>query len=127
MPDGLRCGAPARKGRALCYWHDPESAEAADEARRLGGMHRRRAKTVAAVWDFAGLRTVEGSQRLLEAAAIETMALENSIPRNRTLIAAAQAAPKLIETAELLARIERLESALGLGDRSTPGDPLDDL
>jgi hypothetical protein len=35
------------------------------------------------------LRTVESAQRLLETAAIETLALENSIQRNRTLISAA--------------------------------------
>jgi hypothetical protein len=127
MPDGLDCKAPARRGRSLCYWHDAATSDDAAEARRVGGLHRRRAKTVAAVWDFAGLRTVEGSQRLLEAAALETMALENSIPRNRTLIAAAQAAPKLIETAELQARIEALEAAVGLGKGLPGDDPLDDL
>ncbi len=118
MLDGLRCRAPARRGKALCYWHDPDTADEAAEARRLGGLHRRRAKAVAALYDFAGLRTIEGSQRLLETAAVETMALANSVPRNRTLIAAAQAAPRLIETAELAGRIGAIEAAIRDGGDS---------
>ncbi len=100
MPDGLACRAPAMRGQSHCYWHDPARLEEAADARRLGGLHRRRATSVATVYDFAGLRTVEGAQRLLETAALETFALDNSIARNRALIAAARMAPKLIESAE---------------------------
>jgi hypothetical protein len=103
MPDGLVCRAPAMRGQSHCYWHDPSRLEEATDARRLGGLHRRKATSVATVYDFAGLRTVEGAQRLLETAAIENLALENSIGRNRALIAAARMAPKLIENAELRA------------------------
>ena len=103
MPDGLVCRAPAMRGQSHCYWHDPSRLEEAADARRLGGLHRRKATSVATVYDFAGLRTVEGAQRLLETAALETFALENSIGRNRALIAAARMAPKLIENAELRA------------------------
>jgi hypothetical protein len=100
MPDGLLCRAPAMRGQTHCYWHDPSRVEEAAEARRLGGLHRRKATNVAAVYDFVGLRTVEGAQRLLETVALDTLSLDNSIARNRALIAAAQMAPKLIETAE---------------------------
>jgi hypothetical protein len=103
MPDGLGCRAPAMRGQSHCYWHDPSRLEEAADARRLGGLHRRKATSVATVYDFAGLRTVEGAQRLLETAALETFALDNSIARNRALIAAAQTAPQLIEDAELRA------------------------
>jgi hypothetical protein len=88
------------RGKSHCYWHDPSRLEEAAEARRLGGLHRRKTTSVAAVYDFAGLRTVEGAQRLLETAALETFALDNSIARNRALIAAAKMAPQLIESAE---------------------------
>ena len=94
------CRAPAMRGQDRCYWHDPARLEETDDARRLGGLHRRKATSVAAVYDFAGLRTVEGAQRLLETAALETFALDNSIARNRALIAAAKMAPQLIEDAE---------------------------
>jgi hypothetical protein len=111
MPDGLRCRAPALRGRTLCYWHDPDSAEEAAEARRIGGLHRRKAKSLATIFDFSGLRSIEDAQRLLETAALETLALENSIPRNRTLISAAAGAGKLIEVGELEARLAALEAA----------------
>ncbi len=103
MADGLACRAPAMRGQSHCYWHDPSRLEEAADARRLGGLHQRKATSLAAVYDFAGLRTVEGAQRLLETAALETFALTNSTARNRALIAAAKTAPKLIENAELRA------------------------
>jgi hypothetical protein len=119
MPDGLRCRAPALRGKALCYWHDPDKADEAAEARRIGGMHRRKAKSVATIYDFSGLRTVESAQRLLETAALETLALENSIARNRTLISAASGAGRLIETGDLEARLATVEAAVGSKERST--------
>jgi len=29
------------KGEDFCFWHSPEHAEEAEEARRLGGLRRR--------------------------------------------------------------------------------------
>ena len=113
MPDGLLCQAPALRGRTLCYWHEPDSSDAAQEARRVGGHHRRKAKSVATIYDFSGLRTVESAQRLLETAAIETLALENSIARNRALISAAAGAGKLIEAGDLSDRLSAVEAAVG--------------
>src|ERR1035437_4795989 len=113
MPDGLACRAPALRGKTVCYWHDPDKAEEAAESRRIGGLHRRKAKSVATIYDFSGLRTVESAQRLLETAAIETLALENSIQRNRTLISAASGAGKLIEAGDLDARLTAVEAAVG--------------
>jgi hypothetical protein len=112
MPDGLACRAPALRGKTVCYWHDPDKADEAAEARRIGGMHRRKAKSVATIYDFSGLRSVESAQRLLETAALETLALENSIQRNRTLISAAAGAGKLIEAGELEERLAALEAAV---------------
>ena len=91
------------RGQNHCSLHDPDKAEEAAESRRIGGLHRRKARSVASIYDFSGLRTVEGAQRLLETAAIENLALENSIGRNRALIAAARMAPRLIESAEPIA------------------------
>jgi len=113
MLDGLLCEAPALRGKTLCYWHEPDSSEAAQEARRVGGHHRRKARSVATIYDFAGLRTAESAQRLLETAAIETLALENSVARNRALISAATGAGKLIETGDLQERVALLEITVG--------------
>ena len=113
MPDGLGCRAPALRGKSVCYWHDPDKAEEAAEARRIGGLHRRKARSVATIYDFAGLRSIESAQRLLETAALETLALENSIARNRTLISAAAGAGKLIEAGDLEERVALLDAAVG--------------
>jgi hypothetical protein len=120
MLDGLLCQAPALRGKTLCYWHEPDKAEEAAESRRIGGLHRRKAKSVATIYDFSGLRTVESAQRLLETAAIETLALENSIARNRTLISAAAGAGKLIEAGDLETRLTAVEAAVGSRSQSEP-------
>ena len=129
MLDGLLCQAPALRGKALCYWHEPDASDAAQEARRVGGHHRRKARSVATIYDFAGLRTVESAQRLLEIAAIETLALENSIARNRALISAAAGAGKLIEAGDLEERLTAVEAAVGPkahadGDAAFPEEPV---
>src|SRR5215210_6399171 len=80
MPNGRACRATPLRDEPYCFWHAPETAEEAAEARRLGGLHRRKKKTVGAVFGFRGLKTIEDNQALLETAAIETLALENSTP-----------------------------------------------
>ena len=107
---GVLCRAPARRGESFCFWHAPDTADEAAEARRLGGLHRRKKKTIATIYGFNGLRTVEDNQTLLETAVTETFALENSIARNRTLIAAATTGAKLVEVGDHEERIAALEA-----------------
>ena len=95
---------------SFCFWHAPETAEEAAEARRLGGLHRRKKKTVANIYAFNGLRTIEDHQALLETAATETLALENSIPRNRAIAQIVSAGAKLLEVGEHEERLRALES-----------------
>jgi hypothetical protein len=109
------------RDEAFCFWHSPETVDEAAEARRLGGLHRRKKKTVGAIFGFQGLRTIEDNQALLETAAIETLALENSISRNRALATIAGVGAKLIEVGDLEERIAALEAATR---RST--EPTDD-
>jgi hypothetical protein len=71
--DGRPCRATKLRDEEFCFFHSPETAEEAAEARRLGGLHRRKKKSVAATYGFAGLRTISDSQTLLETAAIETL------------------------------------------------------
>ena len=114
LVDGRRCRAtPLRDGPA-CFWHAPEREEEAAEARRLGGLRRRREKTVAGAHDFAGLGTIESIRRILEIATIDALGLENSIVRARVLISAALAAAKLLETGELEDRLAALEAAMSV-------------
>jgi len=111
------------RGEDYCLFHSPEHAEDAKEARRLGGLRRRREKTVVGAYGIEGLDSVAAIRRILEIAVFDTLGLDNSLARSRTLIAAAQAATRLLETAELEARITALEAALGPG-RPPPG-PID--
>lgn len=76
MLTGRPCRATPLRDEPFCFWHSPETAEEAAEARRLGGLHRRKKKTVGAIFGFGGLRTIEDNQALLETAAIETLAIE---------------------------------------------------
>ena len=66
-------------------------------------------------WGTPGLRTIDDLQGLLETAVIETMALENSISRNRAIAGMVATGAKLIETGELEERIAALELATGPG------------
>ena len=125
LPDGRRCRSWPIRGEPYCLWHSPDREEEAAEARRLGGLRRRREKAVSGAFDFAGLDTLQSIRRLVEIAAVDTLGLENSIVRSRTLISAAVAAAKLLEVGELEVRIATLEAAVGVG-RAAP-DELDDI
>src|SRR6266542_3899967 len=125
MPSGRPCRATPMHDEPFCFWHAPETAEEAAEARRLGGLHRKKKKTVGAVFGFRGLRTIEDNQALLETAAIETLAIENSISRNRALASFAAIAAKLIEVGDLEERLAVLEAAARY-TREPGDDDLDD-
>ena len=85
--------------------HSPDHSVEAAEARKLGGLRRRREKTLAVAYDFEGLRTSESIERIIEIATLDALGLENSIARCRVLIAAASAASRLLEVGELEARL----------------------
>ncbi len=108
-------------GEPFCFWHSPETAEEAAEARRIGGLHRRKKRTVASVYGFEGLRTIEANQALLETAAIETLALENSLARNRALGGFAAIGAKLVEVGDHEERLAALEAALAKRGSSDDG------
>ena len=95
--DGRPCGAPPLKGANRCFWHHPDKVEEVAEAQRLGGLRRRREKTVAGVYDLAGLDDIGALRRVLEIAVLDTLGLDNSVARSRVLVGAVAAAAKLIE------------------------------
>jgi hypothetical protein len=65
--------------------HSPEHAEEVAESRRLGGLRRRREVAVSGAYEFEGLESVADIRRILEVAVFDTLGLENSIARSRTL------------------------------------------
>jgi hypothetical protein len=120
LPDGRLCRATPLRDGPLCFWHAPDREEEAAEARRLGGLRRRREKTVSGAYDFAGLGSIEAIRRILEIATIDALGLDNSIARARVLIAAVLAAAKLLETGELEERLAALEAVVRAGRRAAP-------
>jgi len=109
---GGQCRQAPLGGKDYCFWHDPELAEEAQEARRLGGLRRRRERTVGDAYQFDGLATAEQIRRLVEIAVVDALGLENSIARARTLAYLAQTAAKLLELSDLEVRLREVESAL---------------
>lgn len=125
MPGGRPCQAPPGKDSSFCFWHDPGKAEDLADAQRLGGIRRKRERTIAAAYDVTGLGTVDAIRRILEIATLDALGQESSIPRGRLLISAALAAAKLLETGELEARLAVLELALGSARDTRASDPSD--
>jgi hypothetical protein len=110
--------APLRD-RPYCFSHDPERAEEAAEARRLGGLRRRKEGTIAVAYDLPGLDTVAGIRRLLDIVVIDGVGLENGIARLRVLISTATAATNLLKVGEIEDRLASMEAAV----RQRPADP----
>jgi hypothetical protein len=118
-----RCSATNAKGEPcrqkpfadgnLCFWHDPDHAEEAARARQAGGANHRREQTLQAVYDLWGFETVEDAQHIARIGILGLLALENTVARNRSLIAAATAVARLFEVADLAGRLAAVESVLG--------------
>jgi hypothetical protein len=107
---GQRCRAAPLKDGPFCIVHAPEHQEAMQEARRLGGLRRRREATLSGAYDVQGLGSVQDILRLVEIAVLDALGLENSVARVRALLYAAQVAAKLLETGELEQRLATLEA-----------------
>ncbi len=110
--DGSRCMSPPLQGSELCLFHDPDHAEEVAEARRLGGLRRRREKTVQGAYEFGGLGSIQDIRRLLEIAVLDTLSLENSVARSRTLAYLAQVSVNLLEKGEMEERLRALEETV---------------
>jgi hypothetical protein len=123
MPDGRACRAGPQRDRPFCFAHDPERAEEAAEARRLGGLRRRKEGTIAVAYDLPGLDTVAGIRRLLDVVVTDGIGLENGIARLRVLISATGAATNLLKVGEFEERLAALESVIDAG-RGTSPEPL---
>jgi hypothetical protein len=111
---GGRCGQAPPRGKDLCFWHDPEQADAASEARRLGGVRRKREATIGGAYDLDDLDTIEGLRRYLEIAAHDALELGNSLPRVRALTTIVQVGAKLLETTELAEQVAEIQHVLSL-------------
>jgi hypothetical protein len=110
--------------RPCCFAHDPERATEAAEARRLGGLRRRKEGTIAVAYDLPGLDTVAGIRRLLDIVVTDGVGLDNGIARLRVLISTAVAAMNLLKVGELEERLAALEGVVGHRTAQTGDDPF---
>src|SRR5665811_2016262 len=98
--------------RPFCFSHDPERAADAAEARRMGGLRRRKEGTIAVAYDLPGLDSVTGIRRLLDIVVTDGLGLDNGIARLRILISTAATAMNLLKVGELEERLAALEGAV---------------
>ena len=110
--DGQPCQMAPLRERPYCFSHDPERADDGAEARRLGGLRRRKEGTIAVAYDLPGLDSVAGIRRLLDIVVTDGVGLENGIARLRVLISTATAATALLKVGEFEDRLASLEAAV---------------
>ena len=76
----LLSGEPCRmhplRDSQFCWVHSPEHAEAVQEARRLGGLRRKRESTISNAYQFKSLNNINGIRRIVEVAILDTLAME---------------------------------------------------
>jgi hypothetical protein len=123
--DGQPCRMAPLHDRPYCFSHDPERAAEAAEARRIGGLRRKKEGTIAIAFDLPGLDTVAGIRRLLQIAATDAVALDSGIPRLRVIISAATAATNLLKVGELEDRLAHVEAAVARFDAAAADDLFD--
>jgi len=100
--------------------HSPEHATEVQEARRLGGLRRKREATLFTAYDLLPLNTVAGIQRLIELIMTDTVGMESGIARNRLLISLALAALDALKTSELEQRVITLERMVNTNNKQLP-------
>ena len=108
-PGGKPCRAAPLHDSQFCFMHSPEHIKDRQEARRLGGLRRKRESTISSAYQFDSLTSVEGIRGIVEVAVLDTLAAENSIARSRTLGYLAQVALHTLEVGNLEERIANLE------------------
>ena len=112
FPNGEACHSPPLHDGDYCLLHSPEHAKEVQDARRIGGLHRKREVTLSAAFDFEGLETVEGIRRLLQIAATDALAMESSPARSRQLVYIAMAALRVMEVRDFEKRLLGLEQSV---------------
>ena len=108
-PTGQPCRMPPLRDGQFCWVHSPEHIKEVQEARHLGGLRRKRESTISNAYQFDSLNSVIEIRRIIEIAVYDTLAMENSIARNRTLAYLTQVALHTLEVGDFETRIAALE------------------
>jgi hypothetical protein len=110
---GQPCRQAPLRDEEFCFWHSPTHAEAAAEARRAGGLNKRRERTLAAVYEFEGLESVDQVRRLFEIAGFEALALPAGPNKCRILVQVGLAGLKAVSVGDHEERLQDVEAVLG--------------
>ena len=116
-----QCGANAMKNSKFCFWHNPDTVEARDVARKKGGYNRK--KKTSTVGNAYSVRSVEDIYRILELAINETIESLPNSAKPRTLGYLCQILLRVQETKELEKRIQELEFEV---DMYLPDEDMED-
>jgi hypothetical protein len=106
---GKPCRMAPLKDSQFCWVHSPERIKEVQEARRLGGLRRKRESTISNAYQFDSITSVDGIQRIVEIAILDTLAMENSLARNRTLAYLVMVALRTLEVGAIEDRVTALE------------------
>lgn len=109
---GQPCGQAPLRDDTLCFWHSPTTVEAAAEARRAGGLNKRREHTLATVYEFEGLDSVEHIRRLFEVAGFEALALPAGTHKCRILVQVGLAGLRALGVGDHEERLQEIEAVL---------------
>jgi hypothetical protein len=110
--NGVRCRANPLRERDYCLMHDPEHAAEVAEARKLGGLRKRREAALIGAYDLQGLDRLAMLERVLEIALLDTLGLDNSLNRSRTLGYLVGIGTRLRHEGETEERLSALETAV---------------
>lgn len=107
--NGAPCKMPAIKGGRYCFTHSPAMRRLQAEARRRGGSnshtpHAGNPETIP-----AQIATIQDARALLAYIKDELLAMDNSIPRARALLALHDGFIRSLEIGEIEQRLQALE------------------
>ena len=109
LKTGDLCRMPPLKDSHFCWAHSPERAKEVQEARRLGGLRRKRESTISTAYQFESLNSVDSIRRIVLIAVLDALSMENSMARARTLAYLAQVALHMLEVGDIEQRVSALE------------------
>ena len=109
LRSGEKCRMHPLQNSEFCWAHSPDRKKEVQEARRLGGLRRKRESTISCAYQFESLDTVDGIRRIVLIAVLDALSMENSMSRARTLAYLAQVALRMLEVSEIEERVAALE------------------
>jgi hypothetical protein len=111
---GTPCKMRTLKGSRYCFNHDPEAATARAQARKRGGeaRHNAHAGDPSVVPEQIG--NIQDARKILDYVKDELLTSDNTIARNRALLALFDSFVKSLEIGEIEERLAALEARLNV-------------